>query len=91
MKNDIVVIMAKCPNCKQVKAEHRKLRGLLQYIDLPTWKWEEVNLDIVGGLPHTRTRHDSIWFIVERMTKSTYFLLVKITFSEEVLNYTPRK
>ncbi|KAH0734704.1 hypothetical protein KY285_010411 [Solanum tuberosum] len=53
MKKDIVDFIAKCPNCQQVKVEHKKPGGLLQDINIPTWKWEEVNMDFVVGLPRT--------------------------------------
>ncbi|WMV24685.1 hypothetical protein MTR67_018070 [Solanum verrucosum] len=83
LKKDIVGFVAKCPNCQQVKAEHQKPGGLFQDIDIPTWKWEEVNMDFVVGLPRTRRQHDSIWVIIDRMTKSTHFIPVKVTFSAE--------
>jgi len=73
MKKNIVGFVAKCPNCQQVKAEHLKPGGLLQDINIPTCKWEEVNTDFGMGLPHTRRQHDSIWVIVHRMTKSAHF------------------
>ena len=53
LKKDIAGFVAKCPNCQQVKAEHLKLGGLFQDINIPTWKWEEVNMDFVVGLPCT--------------------------------------
>ncbi|WMV37616.1 hypothetical protein MTR67_031001, partial [Solanum verrucosum] len=74
MKKDIVGFMAKCPNCQQVKAEHQRPGGLSKDINIPTWKWEEVNMDFVVGLPRTRRQHDYIWVIVDMMTKSTYFI-----------------
>ncbi|WMV45825.1 hypothetical protein MTR67_039210, partial [Solanum verrucosum] len=69
MKKDIACFVAKCPNCQQVKVEHKKSRDLSQDIEIPTWKWEDVNMDFVVGLPHTRRQHDSICVIVDRMTK----------------------
>ncbi|KAH0706582.1 hypothetical protein KY289_011658 [Solanum tuberosum] len=83
MKRDIAGFVAKCPNCQQLKVEHMKPGGLLQDMNIPTLKWEEVNMDFVVGLPRTRRQHDSIWVIVDRMTKSAHFLPIKITFSVE--------
>ncbi|WMV37890.1 hypothetical protein MTR67_031275 [Solanum verrucosum] len=83
MKKDITGFVAKCPNCQQVKVEHQRPGGLSQYIDIPTWKWEDVNIDFVVGLPHTRRQHDSIWVIFDRMTKSAHFTPVKTSFSAE--------
>ncbi|KAH0775084.1 hypothetical protein KY290_012221 [Solanum tuberosum] len=63
--------------------EHQGPGGLTQDIDIPTWKWEEVNMDFVVGLPRTRRQHESIWVIVDRFTKSTHFLPVKVSYSVE--------
>ena len=60
MKRDIADFVARCSNCQQVKAEYQGLGGLTQDIDTPTWKWEEINMDFVVGLPRTRRQHDSI-------------------------------
>ena len=49
-----------CPNSQQVKVEHQKPSGLAQDINIPTWKLEELNMDLVKGLPHTYSRHDFI-------------------------------
>ena len=75
--------MATCPNCQQVKAEHLKPGGLTLIIEVPTWKWEAINKDFVVGLPRTRRQHDSIWVIVDRMTKSSNFIPVKSTYRAE--------
>ncbi|KAH0670724.1 hypothetical protein KY285_025700 [Solanum tuberosum] len=81
MKKDIAEFISKCPNCQQVKVEHQRPGGLLQNIPIPTWKWEEVNMDFVVGLPRTRRQHDSIWVIVDRMTKSAHFIPTKVKLS----------
>ena len=83
MKKDIADYVAKCPNCQQVKAEHLKPGGLTQIIEVPTWKWEAINMDFVVGLPRTRRQHDSIWVIVDRLTKSAHFIPVKSTYRAE--------
>ncbi|WMV29847.1 hypothetical protein MTR67_023232 [Solanum verrucosum] len=83
MKKDIASFVAKCPNCQQVKAKNLKMDGLFQDINIPTWKWEEVNMDFVVGLPRTRSQHDFIRVIVDRMTKLAHFFPVKVTFSVE--------
>ena len=72
--------VAKCPNCQQVKEEHLRHNGLTHMIEFPTWKWEAINMDFVVGLPRTRRQHDSIWVIVDRMTKSAHFIPVKSTY-----------
>ena len=50
MKKDIANFAAKCPNCRYVKLEHRKLRGVNQEINIPTWKWDFINIDFIIGL-----------------------------------------
>ena len=83
MKRDIAEFVAKCPNCQQVKIEHQKPGGLAQEIEIPTWKWEMINMDFVVGLPKSKRHFDSIWVIVDRMTKSAHFLPVKTSYSAE--------
>ena len=48
-KRDIVEYVDKCPNCQQVKSKHQRPRGLNKVMDVPTWKWEYINLDFVVG------------------------------------------
>ena len=83
MKRDIEDFVSKFPNCQQVKVEHQKPRGMTQEIDIPTWKWDVINMDFITGLPRTCRQHYSIWVIVDRMTKSSCFLAVKTTYSAE--------
>ena len=63
--------------------EHQKPEGMTQENDVPTWKWDVINTDFIIGLPRTRRQHDPIWVIIHRMTKSSRFLAVKTTDSEE--------
>ena len=51
MKKDIADFVAKFPNCQSVQVEHVKPSGLTQIIEVPTWKWEAINMDFVVGLP----------------------------------------
>ena len=75
--------MAKCPNCQQVKAKHLKPGGLTQIIEVSTWKWEAINMDFLVGFPRTRRQYDSIWVIVDRLTKFAHFIPVKSTYRAE--------
>ena len=68
---------------KQVKIEHQKPGGLAQDIEIPTWKWEAINMDFVVGLPKSKRNYDSIWVIVDRMTKSAHFWPTKTSYSAE--------
>ncbi|XP_073131640.1 uncharacterized protein [Henckelia pumila] len=81
MKKDIVKFISKCLTCQQVKVEHQRPAGLLKPLHIPTWKWEDVTMDFVIGLPITQRRMNSIWIIVDRLTKSAHFLPVRNNFS----------
>ena len=83
MKGDVVDFVAKCLTCQQVKAEHQRPAGLLQPLWIPEWKWEDIAMDFVVGLPKTVGQHDSVWVIVDRFTKSAHFLPVKTTYTVE--------
>ncbi|XP_073137715.1 uncharacterized protein [Henckelia pumila] len=69
------------PGSQQVKVEHQRPAGLLKPLHIPTWKWEDVTMDFVIGLPITQQRMNSLWIIVERLTKSAHFLPVRNNFS----------
>ncbi|WMV24530.1 hypothetical protein MTR67_017915 [Solanum verrucosum] len=83
IKKGIAEFLPKCPNCQQGKLEHQRPGGLAQRIELPEWKWEMINMGLITRLPRSRRQHDSIWVIVDRMTKSAHFLPVKTTLSAE--------
>ncbi|KAJ0574580.1 putative nucleotidyltransferase, Ribonuclease H [Helianthus annuus] len=83
MKRDIVKYVAKCLTCSQVKAEHQRPYGKLQPLEIPVWKWEHVTMDLVTKLPKTRKRHDAIWVVVDRLTKSAHFLPIRETYNSE--------
>uniref|UniRef100_A0A1S4ADW9 Integrase zinc-binding domain-containing protein n=1 Tax=Nicotiana tabacum TaxID=4097 RepID=A0A1S4ADW9_TOBAC len=53
IKKDITEMVAQCPNCQQVKAEHQRPGGLTQCIELPLWKWDMINMDFITGFPRT--------------------------------------
>ena len=60
-----------------MKTEQQKPGGLIQEIQIPTGKWEHINMDFVVGFPQTQKSYDSIWVIVDRLTMSAHFILVK--------------
>ncbi|GJV37313.1 putative reverse transcriptase domain-containing protein [Tanacetum coccineum] len=61
------------------------LYGLLQQPEIPVWKWERITMDFMSGLPRTLSGYDTIWVIVDRLTKSAHFLPMKKTDSMEKL------
>jgi hypothetical protein len=77
MKIEITHYVARCDTCRRVKAIHMKAAGPLQSLHIPTWKWEDINMDFIVGLPRTVKGFDSIWVIVDRLTKIAHFLPVK--------------
>ena len=83
LKRDRAEFVAKCPNWNQVKVEHLKSGGLLQEIQIPTWKWEDINMNFVVGLPRTQKSYDSIWLVVYQLTKFSRFILVKSSYLAE--------
>jgi hypothetical protein len=80
MKDDIVNLVARCLECQQVKAEHRHPTGLLQPHAIPESKWEGISMDFIVGLPLTARRHDSIFVVVDTLTKSAHFIPVRMTY-----------
>nr|GEY51455.1 putative reverse transcriptase domain-containing protein [Tanacetum cinerariifolium] len=85
IKADIATFVSKCLTCAKVKAEHQKPSGLLQQPEILEWKWEKITMDFVSELPRTPCGYDSIWVIVDRLTKSAHFLPMKKTDSIEKL------
>jgi hypothetical protein len=81
MKRDIVEYVSLCDTCQRVKAEHQRPAGLLQPLKIPEWKLEEIGLDFIVGLPRTQARYDSMWVIVDQLTKVAHFIPVKTTYS----------
>ncbi|GJU72352.1 reverse transcriptase domain-containing protein [Tanacetum coccineum] len=85
MKADIAIYVSKCLTCAKVKAEHQRPSSLLVQPNIPEWKWEKITMDFITKLPKTAAGFDSIWVIVDRLTKSAHFLLIKETDSTEKL------
>ncbi|GJS07884.1 putative reverse transcriptase domain-containing protein [Tanacetum coccineum] len=74
MKKDIVVYVSRCLTCLKVKVKHQRSSGLLQQPEILEWKWERIAMDFVTKLLRTSSGHDTIWVIVDRLTKSAHFL-----------------
>jgi hypothetical protein len=80
MKRAIAEYVTLCDNYQRVKAEHQRPAGLLQPLNIPKWKWEEINMDFIVGLPKTQSGYDSIWVIVDYLSKVAHFILIKTTY-----------
>ncbi|XP_035830815.1 uncharacterized protein LOC118480199, partial [Helianthus annuus] len=77
MKALIATYVGKCLTCARVKIEYQKPSGLLQQPEIPQWKWEQISMDFVTGLPRSQRGNDTIWVVVDRLTKSAHFLAIK--------------
>ncbi|GJQ98969.1 putative reverse transcriptase domain-containing protein [Tanacetum coccineum] len=79
MKADIATYVSKCLTCAKVKAEHQRPSGLLVQPKIPEWKWDNITMDFVTKLPKSSQGYDTIWVIVDRLTKSAIFTPMKET------------
>jgi hypothetical protein len=79
MKREIAKYVPECDTCQRIKASHLKVAGTLQPLLVPSWKWEDICMYFIVGLPNTSRHHDSIWVIVDRLTKIAHFLPVHTT------------
>ncbi|WVZ85088.1 LOW QUALITY PROTEIN: hypothetical protein U9M48_032045 [Paspalum notatum var. saurae] len=77
MKREIAKYVSECDVCQRVKADHLKPAGMLQPLAVPSWKWEDIHMDFIVGLPRTQKGYDSIWVIIDQLTKSAHFIPVK--------------
>ena len=57
----------------------------MQPLPIPVWKWDEIGMDFVVGLNRTQKGHDSIWVIVDRLTKAAHFIPVRTNYGGEKL------
>ena len=85
MKREVSEFVTKCLVCQRVKVEHQVPLGLLQPIRIPKWKWDRITMDFVVGLSLTGRKHDSVWVVVDRLTKSAHFLPVRTDYSLDKL------
>ncbi|GKF27134.1 putative reverse transcriptase domain-containing protein, partial [Tanacetum coccineum] len=85
MKAEIATCVSKCLTCAKVKAEHQKPPVLLQQPKIPVWKWERIIIDFITKLLRTPFGYDSIWVIVDRLTKFAHFIPMNEKFKMERL------
>nr|GEV02421.1 putative reverse transcriptase domain-containing protein [Tanacetum cinerariifolium] len=85
MKRNITTYVSKCVTCSKVKAEHQRRLSLLQKPEIPKWKWDNITMDFIMKLPRSKSRHDTIWVVVDRLTKSAHFLATREDCSVEKL------
>jgi hypothetical protein len=81
MKVDITKYVSECDTCHKMKVSHLKSLGVLQPMYIPMWKWDDISMGFIVGLPLTARKKDFIWVIVDRLTKTTRFIAVHTTYS----------
>ena len=74
MKTDVADYVASWLVCQIAKIEHQRPGGTLEPLEIPQWKWDSISMDFVMHLPRSMRGHDSIWVLVDRLTKCTHFL-----------------
>ena len=78
MKREIAKYVAECDTCRRVKAEHQRPAGTLRPIAVPEWKWDEIGMGFITGLPKSPKGNDAIWVIIDRLSKVAHFLPVRV-------------
>jgi hypothetical protein len=74
MKWEIAKYVSKCDTCQRVKADYLRPTGNLPSLSIPEWKWENICMDFIMGLLRTSHGYNSIWVIVDRLTKLAHFI-----------------
>ena len=77
---DVVKFVSECLPCQQNKVDSRLPAGLLQPLPIPDGKWTHIAMDFITGLPSTDKGWDSIFVVVDRMTKQAHFILTRTRF-----------
>jgi hypothetical protein len=80
MKRETTLYVAEYDTCRRVKANHMRPAGLLQPLHNPAWKWEDISMNFIVGLPLSAHKFDSIWVITDRFTKSAHFIPVNTNY-----------
>ncbi|GJY74567.1 putative reverse transcriptase domain-containing protein [Tanacetum coccineum] len=79
MKANIATYVSKCLTCARVKAELQRPSSLFVQPEIPQWKWDNITMDFVTKLPKSSQGYDTIWVIVDRLTKSAIFVPMRET------------
>jgi hypothetical protein len=80
MKHEVSRYISECDTCRKVKADYMKPGGLLQLLSIPEWKWDDISMDFNVGLPMMARKFDSIWVILDQLSKSAHFIPVNTNF-----------
>ena len=85
MKKHVTNYISKCLTCQQVKVKHQVPSSLLNPIPIPQWKWDNITMDFMSRFHLTQKKHDSVWVIINRLTKSAHFLPVRLDYPMDML------
>ena len=85
MKREITKFVSRYLVCQEIKAEHQRPAGYSQPYPILEWKWEYITMDLIVGRPRTQKGHDSVWVVVNQLTKSAHFLPFKTIYSMDKL------
>jgi hypothetical protein len=80
MKREIAKYVSECDTCQRVKTDHLRPAGNPQPLSIPKWKWENICMDFIVGLPRISWGYKSMWVIVDRLTKSAHFIPIDTTY-----------
>jgi transposase InsO family protein len=75
--------VSECDICRKVNADYMKPRGLLQPLNIPDWKWDDISMVFIVGLSMTAHKFDSIWVIMDRFTKLAHFVPVNTRYDAQ--------
>jgi hypothetical protein len=81
MKREIARYVSECDTCQKVKADYMKPRALLQPLSIPEWKWDDISMDFIVGLPLMARKFNIIWVIVDRLSKSAHFIPIHTNYN----------
>ena len=81
MKREVAKYVSECDIYRRVKASHLRPAGALQPLNIPEWKWEDISMDFIVGLPRTQKGYNSIWVVVDMLTKSAHFIPINTHYS----------
>jgi hypothetical protein len=81
MKHEIARYVFECDTCRKVKADYMKPGGLLQLLSISEWKWDDICMDFIVGLPMMAHKFNSIWVIIDRLSKSTHFMPIHTNYN----------
>jgi hypothetical protein len=80
MKREAARYVSKCDTCQKVKTDYVRPRRILQPPSIPKWKWDDISMDFIMGLPITGRKFDSIGVIMDRLSKSAHFIPVNTNY-----------